>query len=229
MDEIDICLVTWPNHPRRIEYFRSTLRLLRVRLCASGHIVNWYCSSESERDHRGTWHGNELDALCAAEGIRLSYRNGPASVGANMNAAMRLGMAPYVFLVQDDFELARPCDLSPGVRLLAEHAEVDLVRYSWPAHLVRYSGEIAGFRILDINGPWPYGDDPQLRRRSFTQKWGQLLEGGPHGVNEPDMCRRFVARKAVVAVADERPFFGHKGAVSSVPLDKEYRNREVSR
>ncbi len=239
MNAIDVILVTWPNHPKRIDYFRRTADALRVRLIASRHVLRYRCSAESERDPRSTWHGDELAAYCSAFDIDLCWRpqGSPASLGANMNAACALAQSESFFLVQDDYELLEPLDLSPGADFLSAHPIVDLLRYSYyqhPEHGTQFRGELDGWRLVDLDGFWPYGDDPQLRRPSFIQRWGKYLEGDRHGASESDMLLRLVHRRlpgggrATIAAAD-RSYFGHFGEVAAVPLDREYRERAVSR
>lgn len=226
---IDVALVAWPNHPRRMAYFRRTLAALKKNLSASRHALRWVCSSESQHDPARTWHGEELEAMCREHGIGLHWRIGKAALGANMNAALRLCAAPLIFLVQDDYELLEPLDLSPGADFLLRHGEVDLVRYSYfldPHSGTRFEGSLDGWRRVDIDGPWPYGDDPHLRRPDFVDKWGWYLEKGRHGVSEYQMLLRLVHGRATIVAAD-RCYFGHFGEVASV-ID-EYRPRAVPR
>lgn len=227
METIDVNIVTWPNHPKRIEYFRHMLATVRARLSASRHHLLWHCSSESQRDPQSTWHGDELEDICTEAGISLNYRFAPASLGGNMNAALRLGDSRFVFLVQDDFELLYDCDLSPGAELLDAQPDVDLIRYGWPP-MTQRRGEVAGWPLVDICGPWPYGDEPQLRRRDFASRWGEFMEGHRHGASEGDMLFRLVNGRACIVLAD-RMYFGNFGAVSAVPVDQEYRPREIQR
>lgn len=229
--DIDVCLVTWPNHPRRIEYFKRTLVSLEKNLTASRHTLRLLCSSEAERDPQSTWHGEELQEICQQKKIPLVWHQPPASLGGGMNHAIRQSTAPLIYLQQDDFELLEPLDLSPGADFILAHPEVDLLRYSYPIHPeygTSFSGEIDGWRQVNIDGSWPYGDDPHLRRRDFLDKWGFYLEGQHHGAAETDMLCRLVGRRAVICAAD-RCYYGHFGQVAAVPLSKEYRARAVSR
>lgn len=228
MNTIDVVLVTWPNHPKRLEYLRHTWATLQKNLRASDHTLRFLCSSESERDQTRPWLGEELKNFCRANCIPLTWHDGPASLGAGMNAALRVTTANLIFLVQDDYELVAPLDLSPGATLLTEHHDVDLVRYSFPVNLgCRFDGEINGWRKFDLAAPWPYGDEPALRRRDFMDRHGWYTEGIGQAA-EGDMLFRLMANKAVIVAAD-KPYFGNFGAVSAVPLDCETRNREVSR
>jgi hypothetical protein len=105
-----------------------------------------------------------------------------------------------------------PLDLSPGADLLTAHSEVDLIRYLWPESLgCRFKGDVEGWRRFDLAGPWPYGDEPHLRRRDFMDRHGWYAEGVGHHA-EGNMIRRLVENKATILAAD-RMYFGHFGAL----------------
>ena len=125
---IDVAITTWPNHPRRIDYLAQTLAAIEKIMYASQHRVRLYCSAESERDERCTWHGDELEELCRKHDVELRWHEGMSNLGANMNAAIRMGSGELVFLQQDDWCLQYPLDLSAGANLLNSHPEVELLR-----------------------------------------------------------------------------------------------------
>lgn len=219
MSSIDIVIVTWPNHPKRWEYFLWCVGKAFREITARRHTLRWLCSSESERDPLHNWYGEHLAEWCASRGVPLTFRHGPASLGAAMNAAFRLADADYVMLLQDDFLLTEPLDLSDGVDWMNSHPEADTFRYSWPGmDRVTVIDQVDGYRRLDPNGSWPYGDDPHLRRRSFHQRFGWHVEGPPHGAGESCMLVEFGRRNAQVFLAD-RIYFGHAGAVPAVIND----------
>jgi hypothetical protein len=229
-EPIDVVLMTWPNHPRRIEYFRRTLAALRKHLTASRHELRWLVSSETERDPASTWHGDELATICQAEGMPLHWHEGPASLGAGMNASLQACTSSLIFLVQDDYELLEPLDLSAGADLLSELPHVDMIRYSYythPTHGTQFDGMIGEFRRVKTDGPWPYGDDPHLRSTRMTDRHGWYTEGIGHAA-EGDMVHRLVRGRAIIAAPD-RCYFGHFGQVASVPADQEKRERAIKR
>jgi len=230
--KIDVVMTAWPNHPSRMAYFRHTLRSLQERLSATGYDMRFCCSSETERDPAQAWCGEELAALCESSGVALVWRDGEASLGANMNAAMRLVSAPLFLLVQDDWALLRDCDMGPGARFMLDHPDVALLRYSWPdcdAMRPTFVDQPDGWRRIDLRGKWPYGDDPALRHGDFMQRWGWYKEGGLHGCSEGDMLHRLVRGGADIRVIDGEPAFGHIGTIPSVPAPKEHRGRGVFR
>ncbi len=216
---IDIVIVTWPNHPARWEYFQQCAGLAVDGITASQHRLRFLCSSESERDPDRQWFGDELVTWCGNREIPLTFRDGPASLGAAMNSAFRLADADYVMLLQDDFWLEEPLDLLAGIDFMEAHPAADTVRYSWPGmERVTVTGEVDGWRQLDPRGSWPYGDDPHLRRRTFHDRFGWHVEGPPHGAGESCMLVEFGKRNAQVFLAD-KIYFGHGGAVPAVIND----------
>lgn len=228
MRSVDVNFVTWPNHPKRLEYFRQTVAAIAGRLSASRHEIRLHCSAETERDPRHPWYGDELTELCYTLDIKLSWRHAPANLGANMNAALRIGKSPTVLLVQDDWKLLYPLDLSPGVEFM-EAGGADLLRYSYPDEdFMRptFVESPDGWRKIVLEDRWPYGDDPHLRRRDFMDRWGWYLEGGGHGTASATIMRTLVDGGADIRAAD-RCYFRHFGDVTAVIDDK--RGRRVTR
>jgi hypothetical protein len=227
--QINVSLVTWPNHPARLEYFERTSAALLNYLTARGHALVYVCASEAERDPNQPWLGAELEQLCAARGIALHWHAAPASLGGNMNHALRICTAPVVFLVQDDIELHGPLDLAAGAEYLLAHRDVDLIRYAWPGDMTHFlPGTRDGWQIVDTTQGWHYGDEPQLRRPDFTARYGWYVEGGEHGMCEGDMLYRMRRDRATILAAPHC-YFGNIGGVSAVPASRERRPRAVSR
>jgi len=231
MKTIDVVLMTWPNHIKRIEYFNRTWHALRTKLTATEHGLRYVCSSESERDPQHAWQGEALQAFCDDNHVPLVWRSGPASLGAGMNAAIRAAQSDLFFLVQDDYELAEPLDLSPGADFIDTHRGVDAIRYQWPEpaevfgwRLLEY---VAGWRRFDVTAKWCFGDNPFLARKDFVQRHGWYVEGVGHA-SEGMMLHRVVEDKAVILAAD-RPYFNHFGNVSAVPAHKEIMGRTCRR
>ena len=227
MARISIALVTWPNHPRRIEYFRRGIVDLKRRLCVTDpYALEYVCSAETERDPAQSWHGAEVESLCHAHGVRLQWRHGPANLGANMNAALQMCTGELLLLVQDDWHLEARLDLRDGASFLLSNPRVALLRYSWPAGKCTLRDHPDGWRRIDINGLWPYGDDPHLRRPDFMERYGWYLEGGHHGTASATLMRDLCTARAEIAVA-EQVYFRHIGEVSAVLNDS--RQRRTSR
>lgn len=227
---IDVVLVTWPNHPQRLEYLQTTLASLAGGLTASRHELRYLCSSESARDPDSTWHGDELQELCNDVHMPLYWHDGPASLGAGMNAALRACTSDLVLLVQDDYILTEPLDLSPGADALLADPLIDMIRYRYyigPPYSTQFEGERCGFRCVKMDGPWPYGDDPHLRHVRMMQRHGWYVEGVGHA-SEGEMLHRLKHQDAHILAAD-RLYFEHIGSVSAVPASQELRPRAIGR
>lgn len=228
-DTIDVALVTWPNHPARLEYFTQMFGLLEEYLHASRHTLRYLCSAETQQDPDRQWMGDELEAYCREKGIRLTWRDAPANTGGNMNSALRLCESECILLQQDDWMLQCTLDLSPGAEFLSSHRHIDILRYSYPDNdrmRPTFIETPTEYRKIDLLGRWPYGDDPHLRRLDFMEKWGWYYDQGIHGTASSQLMRRLIAGGADIRVAD-KCYYLHGGPVTAVLND--VRNRRVKR
>ena len=217
--EITLVITTWPNHPKRWEYFMFCIPKVLQEVTASGHKINYAVLSESEHDPLHNWYGEHLKEFCQANDLPLTFRQGPPHLGKMMNAAMKASKTKYTMIVQDDWFLEHPCDLSPGIQHMEDHPEIDTIRYSWPGEArVTVCGEFHGWRKLDPAGSWPYGDDPHIKRDTFVKRFGPYLEHGQHGISEGAMGYVMRDNKALILLAD-RCYFGHCGLVPAVVND----------
>ena len=222
---IDVALVTWPNHPLRLQYFTETVNSLRHHLTASGHDIRYVCSAEATPDIASEWMGGELAAYCENYGINLIWRHDKPNLGANMNNAIRLCSAKHILVQQDDWRLEYPLDLSPGVDFMEAHPDVDMVRYCWPDNdrmRPTFISQPDGWRRIDMRGKWPYGDEPHLQRFDFTAKWGEFLEGGKHASASSALMHKLRTHGANIRVADKN-YYRHFGQISSYPREQEQR------
>jgi hypothetical protein len=227
--DMDIAITTWPNAPFRFDYFRRTIDSLKMYLTASRHTIRWVCSAENTPDPNFQWAGDDLSLYCERNDIELHWRDAPPNLGANMNAALRLCTALVIWMQQDDWKLLRPLDVSPGIDFILQHTEYDLLRYSYPDNdrmRPRFHPAPDGFREIDRNSTWFYGDDPHLRRPDFMDKWGWYLEGGRHASASSALMTLLKRGRARIAAADQC-YFKHFGQTSSYPRDTE--NREGRR
>jgi hypothetical protein len=212
---LTLVILTWPNHPTRWQYFNTCIsRALREITCKDFEM-HVKCVSESERDPLHNWYGDHLKLFCESRNIPLAFREGKADLGSAMNFANRASQTKYTMILQDDFYLERPIDLSEGIRTLEDNPNIDFIRYSYPAHLVSFKGSFHSWRILDEQKDWPYGDDPHLRRSTFAQKFGHYKEQERHGASESHMAHSVKVNKATILTTEE-PMFGHYGNTPSV-------------
>jgi hypothetical protein len=222
---IAICIPTWPNSPERLEYFDRTCQTLRERLTATGHELVYFASSEAQDVPRDL--AQELVRLCQKYRVKLTIRHQPANLGANMNAALRLGLdahPQYVFMCQDDWLITEPLDLAPYCRLLDETENVvAMVRFCWSAH-PEHSQPIGPqvFTVDDItcrqfqhDKSFRYGDQPQLRRAQFPREYGWFVEGGNMGRPEFEM-QGVLRDRHLITVGSPTKYFEHLGTVSTV-------------
>lgn len=222
---IDVALVTWPNHPLRLQYFTETVDSLRKHLRARTHDLRYVCSAEKARDPESEWMGVELADYCATYDINLHWRHAAPNLGANMNNAIRLCTARYILVQQDDWRLEYPLDLSPGVDFMGANPAVDMIRYCWPDNdrmRPTFISQPDGWRRIDMRGKWPYGDEPHLQRCDFTAKWGEFLEGGKHASASSALMSKLRLKGANIRVADKN-YYQHFGQISSYPRDQEQR------
>ncbi len=227
---IAVCLVTWPRNADRVSYLERTVSALRVNLRHSGHIVRYVVSAESQDVPR--------EFLAAVEDIvrplqtRVIYRDGKADLGANMNAALKEGLShhhcTHALLVQDDWVLMQPLDISPYADFLTGCREWGMVRFDWSLqeHHSTWMPDFEwhGFRMRELSpeSTYFYGDQIQLRRASFPQEYGWFLEGGKNiGTAEVDFNSRLQQTKWRIATTPER-MFEHCGTVSSVTREERW-------
>lgn len=207
---VDVCMTIYPTCPERVRYMTDTLDALDRKL--TGAELRFFCSSESPDD--GEFFDGPLEWLCESRGITLSFRDGPPDVAGNMNAALSMGSADLILMIQDDWLLTKPLDLGPSIRFLAEHPEFSAIRYQYPPSL-RTNNEIDGFRIVDMRQTWPFLDSPSLRRRSMLADYGEYVVGLRHRAAE-HRYGRLLADCGVKIAAYPRSVFYHAGMVSFV-------------
>jgi hypothetical protein len=229
MTDIEVVMVCFPNHPARVEYLRRTWDTIQRYMTASKHNLRFVCSSESERDPTCKWCGDELERFCDDNHMPLHWATGPASLGHGMNAAIRAAKSDSFVIHQDDYELLDHLDLSPGAIMMESHKEVDLIRYGYPPKDFgwRLLNHAEGWLKFDVKSPWPYGDEPHMQRKDFTDRHGWYQEHGGHA-SEGAMLRRLVNDDAVILAADKR-YYGHFGSVSAVPAIKEVMKGRTSK
>lgn len=222
---IDVAICTWPNHPLRLEYFIRTMNSVFRHLRAKYDRLRFFCSAETAQDPDFEWQGKKLADYCYFHQIELHWRDAPPNLGANMNAAIRLCKAPVIFVQQDDWCLDYPLDLSPGAEFLLANRDVDLLRYCWPDNdrmRPTFIDQPDGYRRIDMQGQWPYGDEPHMQRQDFVKKWGKFLEGGKHASASYALTQKLRAGNANIRVADKN-YYHHFGQISSYPRDVEKR------
>ncbi len=196
MKTIDICIVTWPRSEERLDYLRQTLESIATHVKASRHWIRVYLSSETldvamERFVAVNRLCGQMRELFPCE---THWRAKRPSLGGNQNDALLLGHGEYKLLSQDDWVWTEHVDLSWDCEFLQEGTGYSFVRYATfytefkprdfsiplavgcPRYLHR----------VNTSGPWPYGDQPHLRRSDFAKRLSET-GGKPIGFYTPGL------------------------------------------
>ena len=214
---IEVAITSWPNSPRRLHYFKTVAGALLDGLSASRHKLRFLCSSESHPLPGEQWCGDELAGFCAANAIELHWRDKPPSMGGNCNDLLALCRAPFILMMQDDWLLKAPLDLSDGADLMRDDPTIDMIRYSYGqgSHKPEFDEYRDDWRQFRLHSPWPYGMDPHMIRGTFVEKWGPF-HAEPNSVAcEGDMLWRLVGGNARILAAD-RQYFYHRGQAGGI-------------
>ena len=132
-----------------------------------------------------------------------------AGWGRNANHLLNLGFedCPYLFMMEDDYVLKRPLDLSAGVTLMQHEPTLGMLRYRATAGMpVLYyqretnisdqypnyqeyfgytRGRVTWLELLS-NSPslWLYSNGPHLKNRDFHGVYGRYPVGEKLGITE---------------------------------------------
>jgi len=139
-----------------------------------------------------------------------------------MNSALKMCKGDFILLVQDDMFLERELDASPIADFLDQRPKYALVRFD--STYTEFHGTIEHLpdatRMLDVNmqGRYPYQDEPHLRRGNFARSFGFYKEGGAHGSASSSINDYFGRTLGDWNIARTEPrYFTHGGVESSMP------------
>lgn len=169
MKTIDIAMVAWPRTPERLDYMTETLRSIREFVTAPGFDIRLRVSLETidVSTHLFT----EARKACAEYDATPYWRGKLPSLAGNMNDALMLGHGDYILLTQDDWPWQKTVDISRDAMLLDVLPQYAFVRYA--TFYTEFAGWIAqGVPLgrVNMSGPYPYGDQPHLRRKDFATR-----------------------------------------------------------
>lgn len=213
---VDLIVTTWPRNLHRVEYLDCTLAALRRHLTFEAGQLNWLCSSETA----------QLDAaadkrqreVCEKHEVPLIYRPGQRiGLGGHLNWLIARTKCPFVFYVQDDWELMRDLDLSSGVRLMQSTTNLRYIRYFWHRHRLRGADTIplaAGFSQAPHSFVDQYSHNPYLASREFFRQVGPFLDN-LNAKNEQKMNALVQQRRIPVGLVEDT-FFQHVGTISTL-------------
>ncbi len=195
-------MTTWPNSRERVGYLTDTLAAFDRNLYGADPV--FYCTAETKQvtPRRRC----ALQSIAAGRDMGIDWHQGEPDLGAAMNRAVSMGENEYQLILQDDFELVAPLDISAGLAFLDSHPTFCAIRYEYPAG-TWFSGDVDGFRVVDMHKTrWAFLDSPTLRRRSMAVDFGRYVEGLPHKAAEYRFGRMLAKAGANVAASRESEF-----------------------
>lgn len=227
MKTIDICYVAWPRDEARLDYLRQSLESLKKFVRASRHQLAIYVSLETLDVSTELF--TAARELCALFHAKPYWRNMPPSLGGNMNDALMLGYGDYKLLSQDDWAWERNIDLSIDADFLDVVFDYALIRYA--TFYTEFDDLVTGtvpfggvYENVKMDGPYPYGDQPHLRRGDFATK-KSATGGDPIGFFVKSEFNDYAAPENIMAahlvkngwkIAAYSPnVCGHVGSLSS--------------
>lgn len=184
---ISICMTTYKSSESRGQIAHRTWDSLQ-RYINYPNII-WHIADDgSEEGYTDSFEGEYT--------VTNALRKG---VGYSKNLALRqlFEQTPLVLLLEDDWELQHPLDLSPYVHTLLENESTGMIRMGYlstdmQADLVGYSG-MTYLRLKRGSGVYVYSGQVSLRHRRFYDSVGYHAEGISAGSEELDMCFRYNA------------------------------------
>lgn len=177
----------------------------------------------------------DLDKLIDAIGrtnhlkVFLNKRHG---TGHNMNTALQhvwdIG-GSLTLMMEDDWLLEKPMDLTPYVDVLTKHPEHGMIRFGYIA--AGLSGELINeegrfyWKLRKDGYMYNYTGHPALRNKAFYDAYGKYTEGLAPGATELAMCGAVNSRPGpnILLPADSGwyGFFAHIGAESLADIQPE--------
>lgn len=175
MKTIDIAMVAWPRTPERVGYMTETLRSIREFVTAPGFDIRLRVSLETI--DVSTQLFTATRKVCAEYDATPHWRGKLPSLAGNMNDALMLGHGDYILLTQDDWPWQERVDISHDCDILEKSPWVGLIRYATfytefveANHFARADFSVHELQIVNMHGPYPYGDQPHLRRKDFATR-----------------------------------------------------------
>lgn len=176
MKTIDIAMVAWPWTPERLGYMTETLRSIREFVTAPGFDIRLRVSLETV--DVSTHLFTEARKACAEYEATPHWRGKLPSLAGNMNDALMLGHGDYILLTQDDWPWQGRVDIAGDCDVLERNTEFSFIRY---ATFYTELKDGVHFQVsnkfgvqflcpVNMSGPYPYGDQPHLRRKDFATR-----------------------------------------------------------
>lgn len=209
----------------RLEYAKKTLEAFYQHVTPKPHL---HIADDGSGVNYQTALINFARAI-GAPGISLSD-SARGGYGRNVNLASQMThqMADAVFMLEDDWELMRPLDLTELAGDLFSMPEVGCIRMGYLSftqpmwgHL-RHGASDRKYLLLDSNSPEPhvFAGHPRLERVAYQQAVGAWPEGLPPGETEFAVAHNRNARCGVawpigIDARQGYGMFAHIGSVRS--------------
>ncbi len=211
----------------RIEYAARTLAAVHSNLGYDGEMRLHIADDGSSQEYRDClWHAADNSGRWAAVTMSNAERRG---YGASYNLGTQVlhTDCPILLPLEDDWELTRPLDLTPLVRVLLEDpATVRCIRLGYVGWTQDLSGRFYGrngatYILFDRDSPERHvaAGHPRVETREYEQRVGPWNEGLDAGSTEHEWCGRVEARIGVAWPADLIPpcggLFSHVGTIQA--------------
>lgn len=216
-----VAMITWPNSEERIAYFRRSVAAIHNNLHYCGNPVEIFASGESEG--LTTAEIIRFNKIAEADRVNLTWRNGPAHIGANMNTVLSrqdVNRHDFILLTQDDYVLMDTLDIEAYCDFLSNNNEYALIRLGYsplPAHTLLgpiFEWYGLNLRYLDGRSAYLYGDQPHLRRKNSLINLARYSEQGGIGNPEVEFNGTLQGSKWLIAGSIHQAF-EHCGTLTS--------------
>lgn len=190
---VTVIITTYdPGDNSRFTLLYRTLQALKDKLVYPN--LRWIVTDDGSTNH---------DTL--VETLKHSFKDieilntEHKGVGFAKNNALRhaFEVSPYVFLLEDDWELKDSLDLLSHVQNMLDHPDIGMVRFGYlggelNADYTRY-GDTSYWYLKPASGFYVYSGQVSLRNYAFYSAVGFHSEGTQAGQEEEDMCWRYNA------------------------------------
>ncbi len=195
LPNLAICMVTYNRTNEALKTIRSTLKNLDY----PKELIGFYLADDgSDKKH----HDALLKEL-KKQDIRIlgehnerfredeSYNCGK---GWNKGLGIAHQFSDFVLWLEDDWNLEKPLDLVPYVRILEEREDVGLITFrilsvGADVHTVGHNGNV--YLDYQKTTQYAYSGNPYLRHARFTRHVGWFAEDRSPGLIELDMDDKF--------------------------------------
>ncbi len=209
---------------RRTELALRTIQGLKQNLLWQnlGWIISDDGSDESDIEKL-------VQAVSTANHLQV-FRNQHKGTGHNMNVALQhvwnIG-GNLTLMMEDDWLIEKPMDLTPYVNVLLNHPEHGMIRFGYISEglsgtLIKEEGRLY-WKLTDRAYTYNYVGHPSLRSKTFYNAYGKYTEGLSPGATELAMCGNcnYYPGPDILIPADSGwyGFFAHIGADSLADVE----------